>query len=523
MQSQTGKPRIVICATQRSGSTLLCEDLRNNGLGNAEEHYLGLVNRPSLDGIGPVLASIERAGTDAGGAFSIKIMSSYAPRIDEAMRAEGHGRGHEGEWAGLASYFKDACWIYLDRRGKVAQAVSRAVSKATGINHAVSGADAKFIPGRASIGYDASYNEKVAVTPAEIAEHLLDIAVEGEAWERFFAAHGIRPLRLAYEEIVEAPAYINEVRKRTGVAEGPVNAERKLVRLANGRSEAIAQAFLDAHAGGSAQVARIAAAPAAAPAASKPVARAVPPAPASNAATPAPAGAPSPGMPNVDMAALTKTVGEVTRRWAKTPYYDAVEQAARAQWEEMILPFIEPTPIDFSNVVELAVGHGRMTEILLGKAQHVTGIDVLQENIDFCSSRFQGRPNLTLVRNDGMTLKQIADGSVTFFFCFDSMVHFDSDVVRSYLAELNRILTPGGLAFLHHSNLDRNPGGDFQKAMHARNFMSQDLFRHYAAKSGLEVVKTKVIDWGRGERFAKSLDCLSLVRRPVAAAMRAAV
>lgn len=522
MQSQTGKPRIVICATQRSGSTLLCEDLRNNGLGNAEEHYLGLVNRSSLDGIGPVLASIERAGTDAGGSFSIKIMSSYAPRIDEAMRGEGHGRGRDGVWAGLADYYKDACWIYLDRRGKVAQAVSRAVSKATGINHAVSSAEAKFIPGRAAIGYDASYNEKVDVAPAEIAEHVQDIVVEGEAWERFFAEQCIRPLRLAYEDIVEAPGYINEVRRRAGVHEGPVNAERKLVRLANGRSEAIAKSFLDAHAGGTAKVARMSATSAPPAAASPgPAVRAVPAAAA--AVRPADAAAAKPIMPNVDMAALTKTVGEVTRRWARTPYCDAVEQAARAQWEEMILPFIEPTPVDFSNVVELAVGHGRMTEILLGKAKHVTGIDVLQENIDFCSSRFEGRPNLTLVRNDGVTLKQIGDGSVTFFFCFDSMVHFDSDVVRSYLGELSRILTPGGLAFLHHSNLDRNPGGDFQKAMHARNFMSQALFRHYATKSGLEVVKTKVIDWGRGERYAKSLDCLSLVRRPVASAMRAAV
>lgn len=211
---------------------------------------------------------------------------------------------------------------------------------------------------------------------------------------------------------------------------------------------------------------------------------------------------------------LKQQTAEVVDRWVHTPYYNSVEKMAKSQWDKMIVPFLGDHDIDFTTTLELAVGHGRMTAILLGKSTHLIGVDVLKENIDFCRDRFGPIPNLTLIRNDGVTLEAVDDGSVSFGFCFDSMIHFDSDVVRAYLAEFHRILRPGGMAFLHHSNLTRSPGGDFQKNAHARNFMSEPLFRHYCAKEGLEVLKTQVIDWGGGAKKVEKLDCLSLVTRP---------
>ena len=216
-------------------------------------------------------------------------------------------------------------------------------------------------------------------------------------------------------------------------------------------------------------------------------------------------------MENIVTDKLRQDTADVVVRWAKTPYYDAVEKQAMAQWQDLIQPFLAGYDIDYRSTLELAVGHGRMTEILLQQADHLTGVDVLQENIDFCSDRFGDHPKLTLLRNDGVTLPEVETDSVNFVFCFDSMIHFDSDVVRAYLREFKRILAPGGKAFLHHSNLSRNPGGNFQTNAHARNFMSQALFQHYAAKEGLISLKSEVIDWGRGAKRVEKLDCLSLL------------
>lgn len=216
-------------------------------------------------------------------------------------------------------------------------------------------------------------------------------------------------------------------------------------------------------------------------------------------------------MENINTNRLRRETAKVVNRWAKTPYYDAVEKQALVQWENLIQPFLAGHEIDYSSVLELAVGHGRMTQILLLNADRLTGVDVLQENIDFCDNRFGAHPKLTLLRNDGVTLPAVKNDSVSFVFCFDSMVHFDSDVVRAYLREFRRILAPGGKAFLHHSNLTRNPGGSFQNSAHARNFMCQALFQHYATKEGLASLKSEVIDWGRGDNRVTGLDCLSLL------------
>src|SRR5665213_1559894 len=108
--------KIIVCATQRSGSTLVCEDLRNNGLGLAEEHFLRVLapNRPR-DGVAD-LKIVENAGRGPNGIYSVKVMSSYADRVDEFLAApKGGANGTGGIWPGLYAHFQDAIWVYVMR------------------------------------------------------------------------------------------------------------------------------------------------------------------------------------------------------------------------------------------------------------------------------------------------------------------------------------------------------------------------------------------------------------------------
>jgi len=195
--------------------------------------------------------------------------------------------------------------------------------------------------------------------------------------------------------------------------------------------------------------------------------------------------------------------------WKVNEYYDHAERFMDELWNGTIWPIV--SGFDFRVTIDLACGHGRNTAKLAPLAGLVYAMDVNDENVTFCQARFAGDSRVVPVRNNGISFHPVGDGTATAVYCFDAMVHFDSDVVRAYLQDLVRVLAPGGNGFFHHSNYTGAPTGHFHDNPHVRNFMSAELFAHYAAKAGLNVVSQKVIDWG-GD--APRLDCLSVVQRP---------
>jgi SAM-dependent methyltransferase len=200
------------------------------------------------------------------------------------------------------------------------------------------------------------------------------------------------------------------------------------------------------------------------------------------------------------------------RPWAGSPYYAAAEKHIPIFWSHNS-PFRELfDQLDISRTLELACGHGRhlgMTAAL-ERCNNLIGMDLLEENISACSQRYAGDPKITLVKNNGIDFNPISDSSLDSIYCYDAMVHFDSDVVFSYLRDTFRILRPGGKALYHHSNYIGAPGSHYGQNPHARNFMSKEFFAHYAVKSGLLIVDAKKLRWGDQQ----DIDCITLVLKP---------
>ena len=125
---------------------------------------------------------------------------------------------------------------------------------------------------------------------------------------------------------------------------------------------------------------------------------------------------------------------------------------ARTQWVGCLLPRVFP----FLNgrILEIAPGYGRWTQFLQAHCTSLIGIDLTPACVERCTERFAQNPNLEFRVNDGLTFPMVENGSVDFAFSFDSLVHAESDVLASYAKELARVLKPGGVAFIHHSNLE---------------------------------------------------------------------
>ena len=152
-------------------------------------------------------------------------------------------------------------------------------------------------------------------------------------------------------------------------------------------------------------------------------------------------------------------IDENVSTWNAASSWDGAEEqwsgpwgGAEAQWWGTILPRIHaflPVP----TILELAPGHGRWSQYLKDLCDELILVDVAENCIEACRSRFAGEQHIRYYVNDGMTLADVEDHSVDFVFSFDSLVHAEADALKSYSHELARVLNPNGVAFFHHSNM----------------------------------------------------------------------
>ncbi len=150
-----------------------------------------------------------------------------------------------------------------------------------------------------------------------------------------------------------------------------------------------------------------------------------------------------------------------------------------AQWNATVYPRIQRfLPAD--SLLEIAPGYGRWTEFLRHHCKHLTGVDLNENCVDGCRSRFAAYPNLTFHQNDGRSLASIPDASVDFIFSFDSLVHVEADTLDIYLSQFRRIMRPSAVAFLHHSNFGEHVRGPYVSAL-----CQLPVIRQLAQRSGV--------------------------------------
>jgi LPS sulfotransferase NodH len=216
----------LICATPRSGSTLLCDLLARTGVAGAPEeffqalpetgkarhprHYLGrafdrevqaiLGDRSPVDdepgqvaaagcaSYGEYLDAVLERGSTRNGVFGGKVMWGYLEGLVwHLRRLPGPVRG--SDYDVLAGAFPGLRLIHHTRRDRLRQAISlwRALQTWT-------------------------WRHEPGAEPAEPAFHrgaIVHLArsldADDEAWERFFAEAGVVPIRVQYEDLVTRP------------------------------------------------------------------------------------------------------------------------------------------------------------------------------------------------------------------------------------------------------------------------------------------------------------------------------
>lgn len=167
-------------------------------------------------------------------------------------------------------------------------------------------------------------------------------------------------------------------------------------------------------------------------------------------------------------------------------------------------------------IVEIACGHGRITDFLRRHAGRLIGVDVTPKCVEACVARFADDKRCEFHVNDGTSLPMVEDASADLVFSWDSLVHVGHEVMQAYVREIARMLKPGGYAFIHHSNLGQQAhlltGKEKTEVVAGRRAsMSAEKMRADCAEVGLVCESQELLPWNHGTMW---LDCISVIRRP---------
>lgn len=235
---------IVLCATQRCGSTMVVEDMRSTGLlGVPEEYFIPWdVNKEGIDWVKQFVNVMNTASTE-NGVTSVKIMANQIPAIEECLKKATSSEltDSSGLFPHFKHQFQNAKYVFIRRDSVVRQAISRGMSRQTGINHATAKASDEHFAGNLMKGYKSEYNAKAKYDKSTIDQDVLAIVKENLVWESFFNSWGItHPLALRYEEICKnSPGYLQRIANYCDVdlPEGQMPTKRNMVKLSNGKND----------------------------------------------------------------------------------------------------------------------------------------------------------------------------------------------------------------------------------------------------------------------------------------------
>ncbi len=198
----------IICGTPRSGSTLLCNLLRDAGCGRPRSYF----RRQSIARIAAELGvssahdpqsktfaknyvdAVRNAGKGGSEIFGLRVMYENLGEMLAFLRI---GLPENPDVADpIETAFGHALFIHLSREDKVAQAISLLKAEHSGLWH--------ISPDGREIERTAPHREP-SYDGARIASLIGDLARDEAGWDAWFSQNGVNPLRMSYEQLAREP------------------------------------------------------------------------------------------------------------------------------------------------------------------------------------------------------------------------------------------------------------------------------------------------------------------------------
>lgn len=238
----------VICTSPRSGSTLLCGLLKAAGQGQPAS----LFHEPSLEAwladyglaeqgfaseveaLRAVFAAAVAEGRGATDVFGLRLQRRSFGFFSEKLRLL--HPGFDSDAARMRAAFGRVLFIHLTRGDKLGQAISLVKARQSGLWHRnADGSELERLAPPQEPVYDR----------AEIARQRAELVGFDQEWLDWFAAEGLVPLRIRYEDLSADPrAELARVLQALGRDPAGADVEPPVAKLADAVSADWAARFL---------------------------------------------------------------------------------------------------------------------------------------------------------------------------------------------------------------------------------------------------------------------------------------
>lgn len=225
---------------------MILEDMRNTGvLGNPEEWFLPWASPKASMNFKQEFSGIIRRATGENDVTSIKVMANQLLDIEKGLKTYLKPRPGE-RFFRFHHVFRDAHWVRIKRQNIVAQAISRVMSRQTGINHATASAQDDHFAGNLLKGYTQDYNAHAQFNYDAILSAATSITLENIAWDQFFKDFGINPLVLTYEDVAQDSdmTHLDQLAQLMNIEEPIHRKPRKMVKVGNKRNVEFEKEFM---------------------------------------------------------------------------------------------------------------------------------------------------------------------------------------------------------------------------------------------------------------------------------------
>ncbi len=220
----TGKRFYCVCFSVRSGSSLLCEDLAQWGLGEPTECFQ--FPNPALADVNMNDHLVAMAVAARDECFAFKISWDQAFDLTCRLRAD----GNKSVSFDLRSVFPNLSYLHVVRQDKIGQAVSAWRAEMSGTWHWPVGSNV-------TPGYPDYDFESIKLP----LQHSL---AEDWLWQRHFQRAGIHPLVISYEEYIQDRlSHLQRIIEHLGVPASPAPLEERLQVMRDDWTERVAAAF----------------------------------------------------------------------------------------------------------------------------------------------------------------------------------------------------------------------------------------------------------------------------------------